>query len=352
MLKNNDNVEAAGRYRMLKKLGEGGMGEVWLAEHSSLHALFAVKKAYGEKDGIARRCLRCEAERMKGLNNRHIPYPVDILEEDNSTLLVMEYVEGITLEEYIRKNAPLDEDEALAILRQICGILAYLHSESPQIVYRDIKPSNLMISPDGEIRLLDFGAAVIADGKSVEDAFGTEGYAAPEQLNGGIIRCETDVYSAAAVFSYMLSAADPSRPPFHPVKGKELGRFISRSSIKLIDSCLEEDPDRRPANGGALLELVSGIKPGRERICEQFKGHLYRLFMWMLVAAGCIMLMLRYGGDPRPVLEISVIIMSLAALVWGIIRDELFDGNGFILQRSWNIMITEKKGRGIGENQS
>lgn len=344
------DVETIGRYRMIKKLGEGGMGEVWLAEHSGLHAFFAVKKAYGDSDSVPRKCLRIEAERMKGLSNRRIPYPVDILEEENSTVLVMEYIEGVTLEEYIRKNAPLEEEEAIAVFKQICEILAYLHSRSPQIIYRDIKPSNFMISSDGEIRLLDFGAAVIADGKRSDEVYGTEGYAAPEQLKGRGIRSEADIYSAAAVFSYMLSAADPSHPPFHPVKGRELGRFISRSSIKLIDCCLSEDPDQRPSNGEALLELVTGIRPGKELVFEQIKGHLYRLFMWLMVAAGCVMLLLRYGGESHPVFEMIVILLSVAGLLWGIIRDELFEEKGFILQRSWNIMITEKKNRGIGED--
>ena len=342
----NDND--IGRYRLIRELGEGGMGAVWLAEHRQLHTLFAMKTAEGEADGIMRTQLRYEAERMKALNDRRIPYLVDLIEEEERTVLVMEYVEGVTLEEYIQKNAPLEEEEALGLMKSLCDIVAFLHGCRPQILYRDIKPANFMISEGGSIRLLDFGTALLETGQiKTAVCCGTKGYAAPEQLDKGTVRADADVYSLAAVYSYMLSAVNPSRPPFHPISGEELGRMVSRSSKKLIDCCLSKDPDKRPANGAALLERLKKIRPGREAFWGRMEGHIYTIFMWLQVIAVCILLWMRYENTPLPGAELVCYSIALISLLWGVIRDDLFQDAGFILQRSWNIILTEKDCDGL-----
>lgn len=341
----NNNID---RYRLIRKLGEGGMGAVWLAEHRQLHTLFAMKSAEGEPEGVMRRQLRYEAERMKALNDRRIPYLVDLIEDEERTVLVMEYVEGITLEEYIRRNAPLEEEEALGLMKSLCDIVAFLHSCRPQILYRDIKPSNFMISEGGSIRLLDFGTALLDTGEMKDMArCGTKGYAAPEQLSSGAVRADADVYALAAMYSYMLSAVDPARPPFHPIHGEELGRMVSRSSKKLIDACLSEDPDKRPANGEALAEKLKKIRPGREAFFGRLEGHMYMLLMWGLVIAVGLLLWLRYENAPLPGAELVFYSMALISLLWGVIRDNFFQDAGFILQRSWNILLTEKDCDGL-----
>ena len=337
-----------GRYRLIRKLGKGGMGDVWLAEHTQLHTEFAMKMASGDREGVLRSCLRTEAERMKDLNDRRIPYLVDFFEDDECSVLVMEYVEGITLEEYIGKNAPLDEEEALTLMKGVCDIVAFLHNSRPQILYRDIKPSNFMISAGGELRLLDFGTALSqTGGVQSEEICGTRGYAAPEQLKNSSVRADADVYSLAAVYSYMLSAVDPAKPPFHPLTGDELGRMVSRSSKKLIDQCLSPDPDKRPANGMALKERLDKIRPGRENMFMCLEEHLYQLFMWIQVIAACILLWFRYRGHPMPEGEFVCYSISLLSLLWGFIRDELFNDPGFVLQRSWNIVLSSKEGTGL-----
>ena len=332
-----------GRYRLIRKLGEGGMGAVWLAEHTQLHTRFAMKMAMGEKDGVLRRCLRTEAERMKLLKDRRIPYPVDFFEDEDCSVLVMEYVEGITLEEYIRRNAPLDEEEALALMKKLCDIVAFLHNCRPRILYRDIKPSNFVISGNKELRLLDFGTALTDNGAFKESQIcGTRGYAAPEQLMKGAVRADADVYAMAAVYSYMLSAVDPAAPPFHPLCGEELGRMVSRSSKKLIDACLSADASKRPANGTALLERLDKIKPGREILLNAAEEHMYQILMWAQVAVLCVLLWLRHMNTPAAGVELFAYSAALLSLIWGMVRDELFHDGGFVLQRSWNIILTEK----------
>ena len=128
-----------GSYRLERKLGEGGMGSVWLAEHRRLRSRFAMKLAYGMRDSGERVQLKTEAERMKALDDRRIPYLVDYLDEEDFAALVMEYVDGITLEEYIRGAAPMEEEHVLSIMKGLCSIVAFLHDCRPQILYRDIQ---------------------------------------------------------------------------------------------------------------------------------------------------------------------------------------------------------------------
>ena len=209
-----------GRYRLIRKLGEGGQGCVWLAEHEGLHSLFAMKLAYGDRDALERKLLRRESERMRELEDRRIPYLVDFFEEEELSALVMEYVDGISLAEYLEQNAPLGEREAGELMIRLCDIVAYLHEARPPVLYRDIKPANFMISETGELRLLDFGTALTESGRSGNAVIcGTPGYAAPEQLQGKSCHADADVYALAAVWSYMLTGQDPSKPPFHPLQG-------------------------------------------------------------------------------------------------------------------------------------
>ncbi|MCR5251332.1 MAG: serine/threonine protein kinase [Lachnospiraceae bacterium] len=339
-----------GRYRLLHELGKGGMSDVWLAEHEELHACFAMKIAFGAAEGRLRKLLRGEAERMKGIHDPRIPYLADLIEEDGLTALVMEYVDGITLERYIRKNAPMDEKEALAIMKRLCGITAFLHAERPQILYRDIKPSNFMIGEGGEIRLLDFGTALLERGcLRKEEAAGTAGYAPPEQLRGERVRADADVYALGAVYSYMLSGTDPAKPPFRAAGGKELGRMVSRGAGRLIDDCLSADPDRRPADASVLLERLGKLHPERESLLARAEGTLYRAALWINILFASVLVYFRYYGHPMSGAEKVCAATVLAVLVWGMIRERFGTERAFILSRSWNIVFTEKEGIGLPE---
>ncbi len=338
--------KSIGRYRLIRKLGEGGQGSVWLAEHEGLHTFFAMKLAYGEKDCSERLILRRESERMRELEDRRIPYLVDFFEEEGLSALVMEYVDGLNLEEYLEHNAPLSEKEASELMLGLCDIVACLHEAQPPIIYRDIKPSNFMLSESGGLRLLDFGTALRESGQAQTGGIcGTPGYAAPEQLKGKSCHADADVYALAAVWSYMLTGQDPSKPPFHPLHGTECGRMVSRASRKLLDCCLSDDPVRRPQNAAAFADRLMQLRPGSEAFFRRLEALLYRMSLWLLILAACVLIFFRDKGFPVPEAETGLGLAILPVLAWGLIRDCFYPSGSFILSRNLNIVITEKKGR-------
>lgn len=224
-----------GKYRILRKLGEGGGGSVYLVEDCTLKKLYAMK--IGCKEEMMK-----EAGQMKLITDRRFPYLVDIIDftqmrtpgqeqgnnktndsmEDTSlTGLVMEYIEGPTLEEYIREHAPLSEQETLSLMKQLAGMLQYLHALRPAVIYRDLKPSNLILQPDGMLRVLDFGASLQGYGAiSSVYSYGTYGYCAPEQRKGDPLTPSCDIYACGVIMYYMLTGIDPAKPPYGITGGK------------------------------------------------------------------------------------------------------------------------------------
>ncbi|MBR3306714.1 MAG: serine/threonine protein kinase [Lachnospiraceae bacterium] len=338
--------ENTGRYRLIKKLGEGGMGCVYLAEHEELKRYFAVKLAFGESEGIARKCLRREAERMKCFDDRRIPYLADMYDCEGYTALVMEYVKGLSLKEYLEERVPLSEAEAVGLMKRMCGIIELLHESRPVILYRDIKPSNFMVTEEGELRLLDFGTALRDETGDERELSGTPGYAAPEQLKGGRVRADGDVYSLGCVFSYMLTGADPSRPPYHPAAASECPEGTSAGSRRLISRCLSEDPDKRPQNASELMDELRLLKPGREPLSERLSEFLYGALLWADIIMALILICMRYNGHAAVKAEyLSVLPLGLAFL-WMFLRD-LKSSGSFIIRRSWNVIYSEKSGLGL-----
>jgi len=196
------------RYKIMGKLGEGGMGEVYKAEHVKLGDLCAIKKMSDEnltsddKEKAYNRFMQ-EARILRKLNHPGLPQVMDFFEENESytitysnrqekkerTLyfLVMSYIEGKTLQKMMKErfDKPFSEGEVLDWFSQILDILEYLHSQKPPIIYRDMKTDNLMLSQDGKIYLIDFGIAKIFQPQTRGTLIGTPGYARHPELVSG-----------------------------------------------------------------------------------------------------------------------------------------------------------------------
>ena len=178
-----------GRYRILKKLGEGGMSVVYLAVNEKVNRYWAIKevKKEGVKDfEIVRQGLLAEADLLKRLHHPNLPDIVDIIEGEETFLLVMDYIEGRQLENIVQEFGPQKQEDVVEWGKQLCDVLSYLHSQQPPIIYRDMKPSNIMLQADGRVMLIDFGTAREFKEMEKEDTtyLGTQGYAAPEQYGG------------------------------------------------------------------------------------------------------------------------------------------------------------------------
>lgn len=260
-----------GKYTIIKPLGQGGEGSVYLARDEALQRLVAVKEVHGcheekiESDNHAK-----EADFLKHLQHPMLPVVHDLLWKNGSCYLVMEYVQGITLHEYIERNGYVEKDTACAWTGQLLDILEYLHTRKPPVVYRDLKPGNIMVCPDGRLKLIDFGAAQRRSfgGKADRVMAATPGYGAPEQFGQEEKVClgqnrqsveevseyprrkayadeRSDIYALGKVLYYMVTGAEPARPPYTLLSTWDYQPLIPDRIERIIRKCIQENPALR-----------------------------------------------------------------------------------------------------------
>lgn len=211
------------RYRIVRVLGRGGMGTVYLAEHIRLETVVAVKEVSGPRSNedeyrLALQQCEQEAKFLVRLHHPNLPRVMDAFIENDRFYLVMEYIEGVTLENRMRDggDGPLDVHEVVEWGLQIADVLAYLHSQEPPIIFRDLKPANIMVQPDGSVRLIDFGIARrFHPGASKDTALlGSVGYSPPEQFGRSQTDTRSDLYAFGATLHHLLTGRDPAAEPF------------------------------------------------------------------------------------------------------------------------------------------
>lgn len=233
------------KYRLVRELGKGGTSRVYLGIDRQNGKKYAIKK-YEGMSGYA--SAEKEFQRMRGIRHPGIPAFWESIEEPGGGVLVMEYVPGITLKERIVRYGAVGEVQAVRWGIEICHILAFLQWQRPPVIYRDLKPSNIMITPLSRVKLIDFGAAVEVEGGTghVEIPVGTKGYAAPEQFaRGGTIDMRTDMYGFGAVMLYMLTGQHPSQTGGDWFRVPVDGTAISKPLRTVLSRCVQREPNRR-----------------------------------------------------------------------------------------------------------
>lgn len=209
------------RYRILQRIGGGGMGTVYLAEDERLEGRRCAIKEMSpavlasEDREWSIEAFRQEAQLLAQLRHPGLTAVTDFFPDSGNWYLVMDYVAGETLEERLSKQPGrrFTVDEALRVTQQLLDVLIYLHSQPSQVIFRDLKPSNVMCTPDGTIKLIDFGIArFFKPGKAQDTALlGTPGYAAPEQFGRmGQTDTRTDIYGLGVLLHQMVTGFDPS----------------------------------------------------------------------------------------------------------------------------------------------
>lgn len=190
-----------GKYKILTQIGAGGMSKVYLAMDSRLNKQWAVKelekKAHDKNNDVVIQSAIAEAGMMKKLDHPNLPRIVDIIDEENVIYVVMDYIEGEPLDKILEEYGAQPQDLVIEWAKQLCEVLMYLHNRKPPIIYRDMKPGNVMLKPDGNLKLIDFGIAREYKEQNLADTqcLGTRGYAAPEQYGGkGQTDQRTDIF--------------------------------------------------------------------------------------------------------------------------------------------------------------
>jgi serine/threonine-protein kinase len=265
---------ALGHYRVLEKIGEGGMGEVYRARDERLQRDVALKvlPAAIVLDQSSRRRLRKEALALSRLNHPNIEAVYDFDTQEGMDFLVMEYVPGVTLSDRVLAG-PVPEKEVVQIGIQMTEALMAAHKED--LIHRDLKPSNLRLTPDGRLKVLDFGLAKIVPASPDEaatmdsvthtqGAVGTMPYMAPEQLLGEKVDARADLYAAGVVLYELATGKRPFREPIStalsnaiihkaPTAPSQLNPRLSPRLEEVILKCLEKDAENRYQSAKELL---------------------------------------------------------------------------------------------------
>ncbi len=238
------NALLQARYLILRKLGQGGMGAVYQANDTRLTGkLWAIKEMSDAQiaDPVERAnavaAFRREAQLLATLDHTNLPNVSDYFQETDKQYLVMDFVQGQTLEAALEATTGfLSEATVMEWMMQLCDVLHYLHTRQPPIVFRDLKPANIMLTPDNKIKLIDFGIARFFRAGKTRDtaAYGTMGYASPEQFGTGQTDARSDIYSLGVTLHHLLTRYDPSLSPFNLPPAQNINPNISTPLAEVI----------------------------------------------------------------------------------------------------------------------
>lgn len=248
-----------GKYKILNKIGQGGMSVVYLAMNERANKQWAIKEV--RKDGVkdyevVKQGLIAETDILKRLNHPNLPSIIDVIDREDTFLIVMDYIEGRTLDYWLKKEGAQPQERVVEWAKQICDVLGYLHSRKPPIIYRDLKPANVMLKPDGQIEIIDFGTAREFKETSIEDTscLGTQGYAAPEQYGGhGQTDGRTDIYTLGATMYHLLTGHNPSLPPYEMYPIRQWNPALSSGLEQIVIKCTQRNPADRYQSCAELM---------------------------------------------------------------------------------------------------
>lgn len=263
------------KYRILYEVGHGGMSRVYLAINEAAGKEWAVKEVRkkGKHDGEnVKQDPVTETSILKKLSSPHLPQIIDVIERDDSYLIVMDYIEGVTLKKKLDGEGRQPQAEVVGWALQLCDVLEYLHAQDPPIIYRDMKPGNVMLRPDGRIMLIDFGIAREYKSGAAEDTrtLGTKGYAAPEQYGGqGQTDERTDIYNLGATIYHLVTGKDPTKPPYEMRPIRQWDPSFSTGLEAIIVKCTQNDPEKRYRSAGELRYALENYRKLETRYQEE-----------------------------------------------------------------------------------
>ena len=251
------------RYQVMHIIGRGGMGTVYIGRDRQLGNRLVAIKEMSQKGLVlserltAAKNFQREAHLLARLQHPNLPSIYDHFEEGQRWYLVMSFIKGQTLTDYLAtKGGRLSSEEVLEIGIALCSVLEYLHTCHPPIIFRDLKPSNIMRTTDGHIYLIDFGIArFFKPGKVVDTANkGSSGYASPEQYGVAQTTPRSDIYGLGATLYYLLSGYEPAYTPFRFPPLQSLVSTVPLPLVTVITRMLALDEKARPDS----MEVVKG----------------------------------------------------------------------------------------------
>ncbi len=257
------------RYRILAQVGKGGFSAVYKAvdtlfdDHPVAIKAITLSGLKPHEMIEATEAFNREVMVLSGLNHPNLPRIYNHFSDTECWYLAMDFIEGTTLEKHLEKmhEGRLPVGEVLEIGLMLCSVLAYLHSRQPAIIFRDLKPANVMLRPDGRIALIDFGIARHFKPGQAKDTmpFGSPGYAAPEQYGKAQTTPRTDIYGLGVILHQLLTGDDPSQSPFRFAPLQLQDEPVLAGLEPLIMQMVEMDAAKRPESIAAVKQALEGI---------------------------------------------------------------------------------------------
>ncbi|MDQ6595097.1 protein kinase domain-containing protein [Bacillus salipaludis] len=265
-----------GRYEILKEIGRGGMSIVYLAMDNRLNKSLVVKdirKREPSNNELLINSLIIEANMLKKLDHGALPKIYDIIDAKGDIYVVMDYIEGESLKEKLKREKTIPADKVIEWAKQLGEVLEYLHTRKPHpIIYRDMKPDNIMLTPEGKIKLVDFGIAREFKAESTTDTtnLGTKSYAAPEQLSGKQTDARTDLYSLGVTLYHLVTGKSINEPPFELKPIRHWDPALPEGLEHIIHKCTQSEPNNRYQSSSELLYDLYNIN----KLTEGYKQRL------------------------------------------------------------------------------
>lgn len=267
-----------GTYQIIKNIGKGGTGVIYKAYHMRLKKYVVVKLL--DTSRVSREKVRVEVDILKGLHHMYLPQVYDFLEVGQDVYTIMDYIEGRDLEHYLKDGYVFKEETLILWLKQLCEVLGYLHSQKPPIYHSDIKPGNIMVTPEGNICLIDFNIS-LGSGYQAGILGLSQWYAAPEQYEKAelftkgldssriVLDGRMDIYSLGATFYTLMSGLLPDRQggEFLPLNSMHLP--YSSALVHIVEKAMEERPRKRFATAQAMhraLDYIYKMDAGYRRL--------------------------------------------------------------------------------------
>ena len=284
-----------GKYKILSEIGHGGMSVVYMAINEKANKTWAVKEV--RKDGkmdfnTVRQGLMAEIETLKKLKHPNLPSIVDVIEDEDSFIIVMDYTEGRSLDKINEENGAQPEAYVVEWAKQLCDVFGYLHSRTPAIIYRDMKPANVMLKPDGNIMVIDFGTAKNYEIDLGETTgIGTIGYAAPEQYIGsglGRTDARTDIYCLGITMYHLLTNIDPCKNLISDKSIRAVNPALSHGLDAIIQKCTQYQPSDRYQSCAELmydLENYEILEPLYKKRQKRKLGTFFIIILLSIVMA-------------------------------------------------------------------
>lgn len=279
-----------GKYEVLKQIGKGGMSIVYLSMDKRLNKQWAVKEIKKQIDGknedVIVNSLLAEANLMKKFDHPALPRIVDIIDNKETIYIVMDYIEGESLDKILIEYGPQSQKLVINWAKQLCDVLGYLHSQNT--IYRDMKPGNVMLKPEGNLKVIDFGIAREYKEKKMADTtiLGTRGYAPPEQHGSRQTDPRSDIYALGMTLHHLLTGVDPRLPDYSYVPIRQWNPELSGGLERIIDKCTSLDPENRYQNCNELMYALEHYEEEDDSYKRKQKNKLlifYTFAMFTLV---------------------------------------------------------------------